>query len=175
MDSTPSDKTCRTKMRIGLHWAAQNGLEQVVQLLVNQGVALDMVDSQGATALHIASKMNKAAIVGLLADAGADLNAPLACKCRNNDWCGGRALHFAALAGGVQAMDVLLNKGADINAVSLCKYTPCISRHAPVKDQPSKPSYVTVSISTHDATLERCRCIWLSRTANITLQHICSK
>lgn len=59
-----------------LHWAARNGSEKVVSLLVSCGALTDIkTEIQGWTPLHLAAKENHPQIVVSLLDAGADVNA----------------------------------------------------------------------------------------------------
>ena len=55
-----------------LHAAAQLGHQEICELLVEGGAALDRIDSLGETALHKASCGGRCEIIALLLSAGAD-------------------------------------------------------------------------------------------------------
>ena len=57
-----------------LHWVARNNRCQVVEVLLQSGVAKDAVTSDGATALHVAAEKGRGKIVELLLGAGCDKN-----------------------------------------------------------------------------------------------------
>ena len=87
-----------------LQWAASEGLEQIVSLLIEQGVKVDGVDWFGNTALHAAIRYPR--VVELLLEGGASVNA------RNA--FGNTPLHLAVADHRV--VDILLAAGADVNA-----------------------------------------------------------
>eukprot|EP00899_Mesostigma_viride_P016001 jgi/Mesvir1/24401/Mv11069-RA.1 len=92
-----------------LHLAAQEGLTEVVKLLLAGGVDVNAVSEDGLTALHLAAAFNKADVVDLLVRcANADLDA------RADDGC--NALHLAAQGGHVRVAASLITAGCDVNA-----------------------------------------------------------
>ena len=58
-----------------LHWAAADGHQQVVQLLLANGADVNAVEGGGRTALHIAAIQGHQGVVKQLIDAGAPVNA----------------------------------------------------------------------------------------------------
>lgn len=58
-----------------LRWAAKNGHDAVVRLLLEKGVDIDARDEGGRTALPIAAENGHEEVVRLLIDNGADINA----------------------------------------------------------------------------------------------------
>ena len=63
---------------------------------------------RGGTALIVAALFDRAEIVKLLCDAGADVNA------RNEE--GETALIWAAMGGKIEIVKILIDAGADVNA-----------------------------------------------------------
>src|SRR3990167_244525 len=55
-----------------LHFAAQNNLKEVVQLLLDAGANKDIQDNDDRTPLHSASRNNSKEVIQLLLEAGAD-------------------------------------------------------------------------------------------------------
>lgn len=87
--------------------AAYNDQREVVDFLIEKGVALDAQDAAGNTALMGVSFKGYKEIAKKLIDAGADVNL------RNGN--GAPALTFAATFGQLQIAEWLLQKGAKIN------------------------------------------------------------
>ncbi|TVY27700.1 putative ankyrin repeat protein [Lachnellula hyalina] len=95
--------------RTPLLWAAERGHENVVKLLLDQGVGLDLMDSEcGRTPLSWAAKNVHHVVVQLLLEAGADPNA-------RGEGYGESALHLAAGIGNKAMVYQLLKAGADVN------------------------------------------------------------
>jgi ankyrin repeat protein len=91
--------------RMPLHYAAERGFVSLATLL--QGVTdLDMQDSGGDTALHLASRNGHEKVVARLLGKGASPNQ------LNN--MGKSALHLAAAAGQLEIVVVLVQHGANI-------------------------------------------------------------
>ena len=116
----------------------------MVGLLLEEKVDLEAGDSDGRTALWLASFFGHAEVVRMLAKAGADVDTvdfmhatPLMAASQENhvqvtrlliDYeadkekrdqnSGFTALHYAADAGKIETLEVLLNRGADIEALS---------------------------------------------------------
>lgn len=58
-----------------LHWAAQEGKDELIQTMISHGVYVDLRDHKGQTALFIAVRNNHPKVVALLLEAGAQVNA----------------------------------------------------------------------------------------------------
>jgi len=57
-----------------LHGAAEHGHEQIICLLIENGIDINSLDYGGHTALHRASERGRANVVRLLLHQGADFN-----------------------------------------------------------------------------------------------------
>ena len=55
-----------------LHWAAQQGMGDVVEMLLRRGAAPNIQNSNGATALHCAASLGVEAVISALLRAGSD-------------------------------------------------------------------------------------------------------
>lgn len=102
-----------------LHWAAENGSVEIVEMLVSAGANTGAVTRLGDyTPLHLASKGGFGDLVGALLRAGADADIVTS--------TGGIApLHFAAAAGRVLAVSELLAHGAEVDIrESMWQQTP---------------------------------------------------
>ena len=82
------------------HWASLRGKHACVKLLIDAGADLNVRNSEGDTALILASCAGKPECVKLLIDAGADLNA------RTKK--GKTALHFASRLGYTECVQLLV-------------------------------------------------------------------
>jgi ankyrin repeat protein len=101
-----------------LHLAASHGQEKMVKFLLHTGADVNKFDRSGyskKTALHWAALKNYPAIVQLLLDAGANIEAKT-----NN---GKTALMFAAGKGYKGIVQLLLERGADVHARTHRKQT----------------------------------------------------
>lgn len=65
-----------------LHFAAENGAEDIVRLLVDKGADLNAVNDEGDTPLHKATVSNYAEVIALLIEGHADVNAQV---CANHE------------------------------------------------------------------------------------------
>ncbi len=93
-----------------LHWAAVNGSQEIVDVLLYAGASLEPRTRVGGyTPLHLAARSGKATIVRSLLERGAEVD----------QWTstGVTALHFAAQANDAEAIRALVAHGADINAL----------------------------------------------------------
>ncbi|KAF4486756.1 Ankyrin repeat, PH and SEC7 domain containing protein secG [Colletotrichum fructicola Nara gc5] len=100
-----------SRMRRPLHWAVQNGHEEVAALLIEQKADKEAQDSYGfgsSRPLHYAAVRGYEQLIALLVDEGAEIEA------RGEQ--GLTPLHFAAAEGYVKAAEMLLKKGANIEA-----------------------------------------------------------
>ena len=92
-----------------LHWAAQRGDIEIVELLRAAGADLEARTRLGShTPLHVASRSARPGAVRALLDAGADAGAVTT--------TGATALHFAAGSGSAGAVAALLDHGAHADA-----------------------------------------------------------
>ncbi|KAH8863464.1 Ankyrin-3 [Schistosoma japonicum] len=98
-----------------LRAARAGDLPKVVELL-NTGVHINLSNSIGLTALHLASKEGYVHIVDELLRRGADFDAPTK--------KGNTALHIASLAGHFEVVKLLLDAGANLNRQSVIGFTP---------------------------------------------------
>ncbi len=103
---------------MALHFAVQNGYEELVRYLVEEGGADVNVRSlgEGHVPLRVAVQHNREAIVRYLLSAGA--------KPDSVDNQGYTALHLAAKKGFIPLVRLLLSHGASVNARSSTKDTP---------------------------------------------------
>ena len=99
----------------GLHWAAEKGHLNIVNLLIQYNADIHALDSHGDTALDTAARSGHVGIVKVLIQNGADVNAV--------DKNKSTALHGAAGEGHVDVVKVLIQNGADVNAVDKEKWT----------------------------------------------------
>ncbi|MBK9009204.1 MAG: ankyrin repeat domain-containing protein [Anaerolineae bacterium] len=109
-----------------LHLAVENGLVEMVKLLISAGAKVEAVDGNGTTALHLAieqSLTNHAIerivfteIANFLLEAGADVNA--------YDKNGFSLLHNASVSGDKEIITFLVGKGADVNLRGTKGFTP---------------------------------------------------
>jgi len=100
-----------------LHWAARNGHEDIVKLLIDKGATIDIrTPISDSTPLHWAIYFRHEAIVSLLIDTGADINA--------QDKGGRTPLHDAAYKGHEAIAALLIDKGATVDAKDESERTP---------------------------------------------------
>ena len=94
-----------------LHWAAERGHQEVVELLISSGAVVDTKTRIGKyTPLHLASRSGHGGATRLLLKAGSNPNATTTTS-------GVTPLHLAAAAiEGADAVAALLEHGADANA-----------------------------------------------------------
>ncbi|ROT82024.1 Ankyrin repeat and SOCS box protein 2 [Penaeus vannamei] len=90
-----------------LHEAAEEGREEVVEILVEAGADVNAKGSEGRTPLHEASSSGQEGVAEILTANGADLNA------KTDD--GSTPLYLASLNGHVAVVETLARKGADLD------------------------------------------------------------
>ncbi|KJE91761.1 muscle ankyrin repeat protein 3 [Capsaspora owczarzaki ATCC 30864] len=90
-----------------LHYASLHGHDDIVEVLVKCGAAVNMRNAHGHTPLHFACQYNHKVAVAKLLNASAKFNV----KDRN----GNTPLHFCAGNGHVECAELLLEKGASVN------------------------------------------------------------
>ncbi|CAL5071367.1 unnamed protein product [Urochloa decumbens] len=95
--------------------ARYDDLEDVVTLF-SAGVSLDSTDSQGRTALHMASANGHIAVVEYLIQNGANVNATNLEK--------NTPLHWACLNGHIEVIKALISAGASVSALNSHEKTP---------------------------------------------------
>jgi ankyrin repeat protein len=91
-----------------LMWAAEQGHEKVVPVLLDKGADVNAQNRFLDTALYMASEKGHGKVVQILLDKGADMNA------QNGSF--DTALHTASRQGYEKVVQILLDKGADMNA-----------------------------------------------------------
>jgi ankyrin repeat protein len=99
-----------------LHYAAANGNESTVSLLIQLGADVNARDKEGNTPLLFAAGRGHDTIVSFLIQLGADVNA----KCNKND----TPLYDAIRTGKDSTVSLLIQHGADVNAKNLIDLTP---------------------------------------------------
>ncbi|XP_069971704.1 26S proteasome non-ATPase regulatory subunit 10-like isoform X3 [Penaeus vannamei] len=99
-----------------LHQAAEEGREEVVEILVEAGADVSAKDNREWTPLHFASRYGHFAVAELLAAKGADLEAKA-----QYEWT---PLHFASRYGHFAVAELLAAKGADLEAKTNQEWTP---------------------------------------------------
>ncbi|MCJ1472419.1 hypothetical protein MMC13_001067 [Lambiella insularis] len=98
-----------------LLWAARNGHEFAVKLLLDRQVSVAAKNNEGVTALYWAANNGHASIVLLLLKRGAN--------CRPKDKIGWTPLHRATFNSHTDVVRILLDNGADIEATDDTKWT----------------------------------------------------
>ena len=95
-----------------LHWAAENGDTEILEILLYGGANTEAVTRNGAyTPLHLASAVGMTNSIETLLKSGADVH--------HGSATGVTALHFAASSGNAESVRVLLRNGADVDAQEL--------------------------------------------------------
>tara|TARA_B100001769_G_C22045617_1_gene561977 strand:- start:149 stop:829 length:681 start_codon:yes stop_codon:yes gene_type:complete len=115
VDSAGVDDSHRGKTLLGL--AVSNGHNEIAELLINNGAAVDKSAGPLKWApLHFAVWKEQGDLVELLISKKANINSI--------DVNGSTALHFAAFDGTQEIVSLLIAKGADINAKNFIGRTP---------------------------------------------------
>ncbi|XP_046401490.1 serine/threonine-protein phosphatase 6 regulatory ankyrin repeat subunit B-like [Ischnura elegans] len=101
-----------------LHFAADNGYEGFVDLLLKEGASVNAI-AEGRTPLHFAAARGHANITKSLLKHGADVN----CMCKANSSDGESPLHLAVRKSHVSVARILLECGANVDAQNKSGHT----------------------------------------------------
>ncbi len=99
-----------------LHYAANEGHTEVVELLLRHGARVDAVSSTQRTPLHVACNRGLKEIAAFLLAAGANVNA--------QDKDGNTPAHILSDGGWQEALELLLKQGADMRIKNIYGETP---------------------------------------------------
>jgi ankyrin len=102
-----------------LEQAIRGGQIDTIRQYIEKGVDINQAFEQGITPLHVAVINNQEAIVTLLINAGAQIQAA-------DETTGATPLHLAAAYGRENIMKLLLNKGADKDCAMKFGLTPLL-------------------------------------------------
>ena len=104
-----------------LHYAAQNGDFESVQILIDKKADINAFSNNGRTPLHLAAKMNRKNIVRYLLDKILEKYKGDSQKYINTkDEHGCTPIHLAAKEGNKECLEILLSKGADLYVTDIC-------------------------------------------------------
>ena len=137
IDLNSEIKTWRRGVPI-LGYAAENGYEDILSVLLQNGADIEGPDKYGWRPLHFACYRGHTEIVKILIDAGANVHAatlkwnepntkPTALY-QDDHWTG-QPLHLATMSGQADIVKLLLQKGVDIHAST--GVDPKMSYHCP--------------------------------------------
>jgi ankyrin repeat protein len=107
----------KTGVYTPLHYAAENGHDEIVLLLLDHGARVDEWEKDGCTPLHWAVISGHRSTAGLLLSRGANVHAAAGAKKIT-------ALHYAAWRGDLPMVELLICYGANVNAKSPSAGTP---------------------------------------------------
>ena len=102
--------------RTPLHYAARQGCDEVVNLLITRGANVNAKNKIGNTPLHLATQLGQGKAARLLIQEGAKVNA--------RDQESRTPLHLAAQLGQGKAARLLIQEGAKVNARDQESRTP---------------------------------------------------
>lgn len=115
-NKTPNLKKISSSKWNPLHTLALAGQIPYMDLLLKEGLGIDLVDKDGLTALHHAIIGKKEAVISHLLRKGANLHA--------RDLDGATPLHYAVQVGAVQTVKLLIKHKVDVNATDNEGWTP---------------------------------------------------
>lgn len=105
--------------RAPMHWAAKEGNQEIMAVLLEHKGNLEVTDRVGKTPLSVAAESKDGAgMVGFLLEKGANVNA--------RDFIGGSPVLWAAGLGSPESVKLLIEKGADVNVVDVNGLTPLL-------------------------------------------------
>ena len=113
-----------------LHFAAQSGIKEIVEFLIEKGADVNANNIANETPLHYAAAMRHKEVVGLLIARGAILNS--------GTLDGSTPLHYAANFGNPETVRILIEKGAKINSRNRAGLTPLDVAYESVQDESVK-------------------------------------
>jgi ankyrin repeat protein/L-ascorbate metabolism protein UlaG (beta-lactamase superfamily) len=108
---------CRVEFQTPLHCAVRSDSLSTVQVLVQNGATVNIVDAEGMTPLHLAVKKGNAEIVKYLIDHDAVINV-------KEGHYGANEMHVAAATGQKEIAALLIENDVDINAKDNAGKTP---------------------------------------------------
>lgn len=115
-NKTPDLKKISSSKWNPLHTLALAGQIPYMDLLLKEGLGIDLVDKDGLTALHQAIIGKKEAVISHLLRKGANLHA--------RDLDGATPLHYAVQVGAVQTVKLLIKHKVDVNVTDNEGWTP---------------------------------------------------
>lgn len=115
-NKTPDLKKISSSKWNPLHTLALAGQIPYMDLLLKEGLGIDLVDKDGLTALHQAIIGKKEAVISHLLRKGANLHA--------RDMDGATPLHYAVQVGAVQTVKLLIKHKVDVNVTDNEGWTP---------------------------------------------------
>ena len=101
------------RRKLPIHFAASSGHADVMEVLIEAGSPLDVVDRFGRSPLMWATKGRYVEVVKVLLQAGASVTS-------QGNW---HALHEACKAGYSELVQVLIDAGSPVNNPVKCKYS----------------------------------------------------
>ena len=107
--------------------AVKDGQDQIVELLLQDGMDVNAIARDGQTALHLSAEYGHEAVTQILLEHGAkiDLRMRPGKADKNGNCPGGRVpLHYAAINGHLGIINMLLDHGADASSQSINLRTP---------------------------------------------------
>lgn len=112
------DKNLETDVREGavLHLASKLGRDTTVRCVIELGVDVNTLDSNGSTPLHVAAKNDNTAVIRLLVAKGADVDA--------KDKVGLASLHHASNNNNLEAIEIMIEGGVNVEARNINNWTP---------------------------------------------------
>jgi len=91
---------------------------KMARLLLSHGANVNLVDTEGCSALIEAASEGSAELVSLLIDSGASVSIA-----DNDGWT---ALHYAAMHDHDQVIQILIEHGANVNCLNIARLTPLV-------------------------------------------------